>query len=274
MPILQLETQTLHYRDAGKGPPLILLHANPGDSRDYDAVVDALAQSFRVLRVDWPGYGASPAPNPPELAGASLFLKLLGGFIQGLGLTGIHFIGNSVGGNAAVRFALQAPDRVASLVLVSPGGFTRHNAITRAFCRFQAKPWPKRVLGTAFTRSYLHVRNEWTQAMIVRAGTEQATPVARRVNAAVWRSFLEPEHNLLERARTITVPTLVISGRRDPVIPAAKDGRYAAAAIPGARQVVLDCGHAVFAEQPDEFLNEVRRFWDGLPVRAETRHAA
>ncbi|MGH8457823.1 MAG: alpha/beta fold hydrolase, partial [Nevskiales bacterium] len=242
MPILTLDTQDIHYRDAGHGPPLILLHANPGDSRDYDSIVDELARFFRVLRVDWPGYGGSPAPEPPELAGASLYLKVLTGFIEKLDLTRVHFIGNSVGGNAATRYALNAPHRVASLVLVSSGGFTRHNAVTRAFCRFQGWPGSKPLLGTAFTRLYLSVRNEWTRAMIARAGSDQATPVARRVNAAVWRSFLEPEHNLLERARALQVPTLVVSGRRDPVIPAAKDGRYAAAAIPGARQVVLDCG--------------------------------
>ncbi|MGH8561084.1 MAG: alpha/beta fold hydrolase, partial [Nevskiales bacterium] len=106
MPILTLDSQDIHYRDAGHGPPLILLHANPGDSRDYDSIVDELARSFRVLRVDWPGYGGSPAPKPPELAGASLYLKVLTGFIEKLDLTRVHFIGNSVGGNAATRYAL------------------------------------------------------------------------------------------------------------------------------------------------------------------------
>lgn len=274
MPVLNVDAHALHYRDDGSGPPLILLHANPGDSRDYDAVAGALARSFRVLRLDWPGYGGSPAPESPESAGASLFLKVLAGFIEKLGLTRIHFIGNSVGGNVAVRYALQAPARVASLVLVSPGGFTRHNPMTRAFCRFQGWPPSKRLLGAGFTRLYLGVRNDWTRAMIARAGTEQATSAARRVNAAVWRSFLEPEHNLLERARAITAPTLVISGRSDPVIPAAKDGRYAAATIPRARQVVLDCGHAVFAERPEEFLAEVGRFWNGSALGMEAARAA
>lgn len=48
----------------GEGPPLLLLHANPGDHRDYDAVIPALAARFRVIALDWPGYGASMPPSP------------------------------------------------------------------------------------------------------------------------------------------------------------------------------------------------------------------
>lgn len=83
--------------------------------------------------------------------------------------------------------------------------------------------------------------------------------LTRRSGAVFWNP-----NTTCSSARAITVPTLVVSGRRDPVIPAAKDGRYAAAAIPGARQVLLDCGHAVFAERPAEFLAEASRFWNGL----------
>jgi pimeloyl-ACP methyl ester carboxylesterase len=84
--------------------------------------------------------------------------------------------------------------------------------------------------------------------------------VARRVNAAVWRSFLEPQHNLLEQARGISAPALVINGRHDPVIPAKTDGRNAARAIPGAKFIVLESGHAPFAEMPEEFLALLQPF--------------
>ncbi len=270
MPTATLQQQTLHYQESGHGTPLICLSANPGDGRDFDAVAPALARRYRVIRPDWPGYGKSPAPAPPERAGAGYFLAVFTQFVEQLGLARFHIIGNSVGGNVAVRYALTQPGRVASLVLVSPGGFTRHNFFTRAFCRLQGRAGFKRLLGDRFTRFYLRRRTECTRAMITRAGAEQNTPVAQRVNAAVWRSFLDPAHGLLNAASGITTPTLVVSGRRDPVIPAARDGRYAAAVIPGARQVVLNCGHAPFAELPEEFLDTVEPFL----MNAEAGHAA
>ncbi len=48
-------------------PPLLLLHANPGDSRDYEAVLPAFSRAFRTIAVDWPGYGCSPAQNAEQL---------------------------------------------------------------------------------------------------------------------------------------------------------------------------------------------------------------
>lgn len=268
-------TQLAYRLDGrGDGPTLILLSANPGDSRDFDAVAPRLAQRFRLLRLDWPGYGGSPAPRPPESAGAGLFLERFSAFMDALEIGSAHLLGNSVGGNVAVRYALRRPQRVRSLVLVSPGGFTDHNVFTRAVCRLLGQVWVKRLHGTAFTRWYLHQRNEWTAAMIERAGGEQARPDALAVNAAVWRSFLEPEHDLRRSAGALRLPALVISGRHDPVLPPQPDGRNAAQAIPGARQVVLDSGHAPFAERPAEFLAEVEPFWDAAERDGAVSHAA
>src|ERR1700757_148042 len=96
----------LAWREQGSGPALLLLSANPGESRDYDAVAGTLAQRFRLIRVDWPGYGASPAPQPPSSAGASLFLERFTQLMDELSLGPVHLLGNSVGGNVAVRYAL------------------------------------------------------------------------------------------------------------------------------------------------------------------------
>lgn len=260
----------LFQRCEGQGPTLILLSANPGDSRDFDAVAPQLARRFRLIRLDWPGYGGSAPPQPPSSAGAGCFLDCFSRYMDTLDPGPVHLLGNSVGGNVAVRYALRQPQRVASLVLVSPGGFTAHNAISRAFCRLQGQLWFKRLWGVdGFARFYLHARNEWTRAMLERAAGGQSGLAALEVNAAVWRSFVEPDHDLRRSAAALRLPALVVSGRHDPVIPA-RDGRAAASVIPGARQVVLDSGHAPFAEVPEAFLAAVGEFWDSL----ERAHAA
>ena len=239
--------------------PLLLLHANPGDSRDYDAVVPVLgASGFRVIALDWPAYGGSPAPALSGEAGGSAYAATLDAFVTALGLPPAILIGNSIGGNAAVRFAASRPQAVVALVLVSPGGFTTHTCTTRAFCSFQGSSFslPPRF----FASRYLHHRTPAVLAMLERAGTIQSEPSRIAFSRAVWRSFSKPSNDVRDVARALRVPTLLIFGRYDPVIPAVSDGTAAHESIRGSELVVLQTGHAPFAEDPDEFLVHVLRF--------------
>jgi len=106
MPSIKLPTGSVHYTEHGQGVPLVLLHANPGDSKDFEAVVPALSKTYRVLALDWPGYGQSAPPQQPELVGVLFFYQVLREFLATLALPPAFFIGNSLGGNAAARLAL------------------------------------------------------------------------------------------------------------------------------------------------------------------------
>ncbi|MGH8494182.1 MAG: alpha/beta fold hydrolase [Moraxellaceae bacterium] len=259
MSLIQLDAGLLHVDEQGAGEPLLLLHANPGDPRDYDAVLPALSAHYRVLRVSWPGYGWSPAPEPPSSATAMLFASLLEQLVLKLDLSGVRLIGNSVGAYAALRLALAQPQRIKKLVLVSPGGFTEHTFFTRDFCRFKGREYVTRALNGVLAWRYLRHKTPVTNAMRERARREQRSPAAVAVNAALWRSFITPEHDLRSVAPQVSVPTLVLAGRYDPLIPAA-ESRRAAELIPGAHCVVLPCGHAPFAEIPESFLALVEPF--------------
>jgi pimeloyl-ACP methyl ester carboxylesterase len=186
------------------------------------------------------------------------YFQVLREFVAALKLPPALFIGNSLGGNAAARLAIEQPQAVQGLVLVSPGGFTPHNFVSRAFCRLQGGRFS--IPPKLFARMYLRRRTPTVQEMLTRAATEQATPERLAVNRAVWRGFVDPRHDLRQAAAAIKAPVLVVVGRHDPVIPANKDGRIAAQAIPGARLFVPPSGHAPFAETPDEFLAEVLPF--------------
>lgn len=259
MTLIQTGAGVLHVDEQGQGEPLLLLHANPGDPRDFDAVLPALSQKYRVLRVSWPGYGWSPAPEPPQSASAMGFADLLEALVLKLDLRGLRIIGNSVGGFAAARLAIRQPDRVKTLVLVSPGGFTAHNFFTRDFCRFKGREYVTKALNGLLAWRYLRVKNPVTQAMRERARREQCGPAAVAVNAALWRSFISPAHDLRESARGIRAHTLVIGGRKDPLIPA-RESQAAALCIPDAGFIVMPCGHAPFAELPELFLSVVLPF--------------
>lgn len=258
MPTLDTSYGTIHYSEQGTGAPLLLLHANPGDSRDYDAITPTLSEKFRVICLDWPGYGQSPAPSEPQRVNAMYFYDVLKAFVEALALPPAILIGNSVGGYAAARLAIEAPQRVAALVLVSPGGFTPQNWLTRTFCALQASRFS--IPPAWFAGLYLHARNANTARILQRARNEQSQPTAHLINRAVWRSFSDHAHNLIQRATGITQPTLLIFGKHDPVIKANSDGKIAASSIRHATLAILPTGHLPFAEAPEQFTAQVLPF--------------
>lgn len=258
MPSVNLSTGSVHYSEYGQGIPLVLLHANPGDSQDFEAVIPALSQNRRVLALDWPGYGQSALPQQPDSAGGLLFYKVLHEFLTALALPPALFIGHSIGGNVAARLASESPERVRGLALVAPGGFTSHNFVTRIFCQIQGSRFS--LSPYRFASLYLKHRTPLAKAMLLRASGVQAAPERVALNRAMWRSFAKPENDLRQSAQSIKAPTLLLFGKYDPVIQASKDGRVAAQCIPMAQLAVLPCGHAPFAEVPELFLAEVLPF--------------
>jgi pimeloyl-ACP methyl ester carboxylesterase len=258
MPFATLASTTVHYRDSGQGTAFLLLHASPGDSRDFDAVEPALARSVRVLRLDWPGFGLSPAPSEQALQDCDFHTRVVREFLNHLGIDQAVLIGNSIGGNVAVRFAVASPERVKALVLVSPGGFTHHNVLTRAFCALQASRLS--IPPVRWAGRYLRLKTEWTRAMVDRARGEQSGSATIAVARAVWKLFSRPEFDLREQVAHLHLPVLLMFGEMDPVIPAHKDGLVARKLLPHAQFRTLPCGHASFAELPDQFLRELSNF--------------
>lgn len=261
MQSVTLASGVVHYREYGQGAPLVLLHANPGESRDFEAIIPQLAMHFRVLALDWPGYGASALPAQPEAVGILYFYQVLREFLAALALGPVLIIGNSMGGNVAARLAAQEPAQVRGLVLVAPGGFTTPGVISRWFCRWQGSRLA--LSPYRFACLYLKQRTATTRAMLERAASSQAAAARLILNHAVWRAFGSPDNDLRAIAPNIKAPTLLMFGQYDPVIRAHKDGKVAARCIMGAQLLVLPCGHAAFAEVPELFLAHVQAFLAG-----------
>jgi pimeloyl-ACP methyl ester carboxylesterase len=118
MPTLQTSLGTISYSDDGSGPPILLLHAALHDRSDFGPVHGALANGRRVLAVDWPGHGESPLPAAP-LRAVQLG-DLIVEFADRLDLRNLVIVGNSVGGYAACRLALERPERVAGVCWSTP----------------------------------------------------------------------------------------------------------------------------------------------------------
>ncbi|MFI0962772.1 alpha/beta fold hydrolase [Streptomyces sp. NPDC021080] len=258
-------------------PALLLLHANPGDGRDYDAVLPALADRYRTFVVDWPGYGDSTAPEPGRVRPEGLVEvaeRVLDVLAEEHGVRKVAVLGNSVGGYVACRLA-EGPRAasVTSLVLVDPAGFTRHTALTRWFCReVMGRPARARRLVVPLARAYLG-----------RLGTPSARETYARVrglphderrlavHCALWRGLADPDFGLADPA-ALDLPILLLWGNRDPVVPAFLDGRRARRLLPaGTASVRLPTAHEPYNERPDLFLRHVLPFLENPRAVAARR---
>ena len=109
----------IHYHDIGSGYPVIMLHgAGPGASSwsNFKLNVGPFSESYRALLVDMPQYGKS---EKLIIDGGRLAYTagVLNDFMQQLGIPRAHFVGNSMGGQAAIKLAIDHPERVDRLVL-------------------------------------------------------------------------------------------------------------------------------------------------------------
>lgn len=268
MPFVSTRIGRLFYQDRGQGPPVVMLHANTHDHRDFDPLAAALSSRYRTIALDWPGHGRSETPQPASRVDAFLLADTLGEVLDELVPGRVTLIGNSVGGFAAARQAIERPDRVAGLVLVNTGGFTRPTTISRAMCRVMGMPRVTRMLLPPLVSRYMRPRNVHDRAVAELARKRAASRQGAQVAAALWRSFAQPAFDLRGAAARVVAPTLLVWGARDIVLPA-RAGRETHRAIPGSRLHTLPTGHVVFASDPDGFLSIVEPFLRSVTCRTE-----
>ena len=271
-PVATIQTSlgVVSYTDEGSGPPIVLLHAALHDRTDFAPVTEALEKGRRMLALDWPGHGGSPLPSMPLRAVE--FGDLLVEFADRLDLSNTVIVGNSVGGYAGCRLALERPERVAGLVLVNTGGFTPHSVFARFFCAVMGRPSVIKAVFPVFARAYMRAKNPTDEAVVDRAVARAKTDAGARTAAALWGSFTEPGHDLRTRAGAISAPVLITWGTKDVTAPP-RWGKAVQAAIPGSRFEALPTGHVVFASEPVAWLEAVLPFVDAAHgVRVE-RHS-
>ncbi|MBF4477605.1 4,5:9,10-diseco-3-hydroxy-5,9,17-trioxoandrosta-1(10),2-diene-4-oate hydrolase [Rhodococcus rhodochrous J3] len=255
----------LHYHEAGVGndTTIVLLHGGgPGASSwsNFAKNIPVLAQRFHVLAVDQPGYGRSdkPTEHPQYFVHSASALKDL---LDTLGITDrVHLLGNSLGGGAAVRFALDYPERAGRLVLMGPGGLSVNlfapdpTEGVKNLGRFSYEPTRENL--EAFLRIMVFDQSLITPELVEERFASASTPESLASAKAMGKSFssAEFEKGMLWRdAYKLRQRVLLIWGREDRVNPL--DGALVALKmIPRAQLHVFGgCGHWAQLEKFDEF---------------------
>jgi pimeloyl-ACP methyl ester carboxylesterase len=230
----------IRYLEAGQGEPLVWLHG--GGGLHLSRAHDLLAEQFRVLAFEVPGFGTSPA-NTRSASYPALAATLVEA-IRRLDLERIHLWGTSFGGRLAVWLAAGAPSLLETLVLEAPGAVVPD------------RDWPPPGASSpAELRQRLYAHPER------QPDRPPPDPAVLDKQRALMARLPNPSRQETEQAlERIDVPALVVFGTRDRVIPPSM-GRVYRERMPNCHYVlVYDAGHEVGADRPEAFASLVSDF--------------
>ncbi len=117
---INIEGVRIHYRDEGKGPTVVLIHANFASLLGWDPWVEALQDSYRVVRLDLTSHGLT-GPDPTGDYSPERTLEVVEKFIDAMNLAQFSIGGTSMGGTVAIHYTHNHPERIDKLILLSPG---------------------------------------------------------------------------------------------------------------------------------------------------------
>lgn len=241
----------LFYRDTATGQPVVLLHGFSLDHRIWQRQVSVLARRFRVVRYDLRGFGRSDTPSESGYSHADDLKALL----EKLGIDRAHIVGLSMGGGAALDFAISYPNALGKLVLADAtvGGHRWSDEWTAL-----ARPvWKAGREGDMAEAKRLWLEHPLFQHALRSAA---AAPILQGIIAGYsgWHwAHRDPERQLeppaVERLDAIKAPTLVVVGERD-LPDFLTVARKLSSGIPEAHEATLaDTGHLTNLEAPQQF---------------------
>jgi len=254
-------TFKLHYLEAGRGAPVVLLHGLGGDGSRWKHNVDALAKDFHVFTLDQIGFGQSDKPLANYHTG--MLAEFLVGFLKAVNVPKASLVGNSMGASVALYTAARFPDAVDRIVLADGGGFRSASAgpapapTPEAAHRRQIQNSVTREETREFFRILFHHKELVTDQMVdeqLAMRLRSAYAIGKMQEAGDRGSLTE------EQVRAVKAPTLIVWGKYDELSNPAGADRLERT-IPGSRKVIIDdCGHMPQAEKADEFNRLVRDF--------------
>jgi pimeloyl-ACP methyl ester carboxylesterase len=265
MPKVSVNGAELYYEETGQGPETaVFAHGLLWSTRMYDAQVAALRDRYRCITFDLRGHGQSEAAT----AGHDMDTQTedAAALITTLGAAPCHFVGLSMGGFIGIRLAARRPELLRSLALLATSAgkepfLQKLRYLTLAYCaRYFGL---ERVLGTVMRVMF---SKEWLKAH-PRESDPKRQELERQLLAndpdAVFRAAMAvlSRSPVLEEARRIAAPTLVLVGKEDRARPV-PDAEQLSGLIAGSRLVVVPgAGHTVTVEKPEAVTEALLELW-------------
>jgi 2-hydroxy-6-oxo-6-(2'-aminophenyl)hexa-2,4-dienoate hydrolase len=255
---------TTHYWEDGSGPDVVLLHGGGLGADAFGSwryAMPELAKQFRVLAYDTVGFGTSDAPDPDSFSYAQASRDdQLEAFMEALGLTELRIVANSLGGLAALTYAIRHPDRVAKLVLMGSAGLP----VTGARQGLRVEPTRESI--AEFVRRLTHRRfhdtDRFQELVDYRYNLATDQSIQRALEATMASIFGSGGATFSDEAIAgIHVPTLLIHGHADPLAGMEVGLRFFDL-LPDVRLwAAKRCGHWAMAEDTDAFVAAIAWFF-------------
>jgi pimeloyl-ACP methyl ester carboxylesterase len=273
----------VNYVDVGSGDrePVVLVHGLGGQWQNWLENIPRLAQERRVVAMDLPGSGLTPEPEDEEISIPG-YGRCVNALCDKLGLGKVHLVGNSMGGFIAAEVAIQFPERVARLVLVSAAGLSSAETLQAPILTFG------RVATALATNTVAQYRKLASRPITRHASLFLVARHPRLLKADLaYEGFFKGagkpgfdgalraslEYDFRDRLPEVKVPTLIVWGEKDSIIPVRDADEYERLIDDSRKVVMRDTGHIPMAERPNAF-NDVLVEFLAESGRAEEKESA
>jgi|TARA_B110000902_G_C14240409_1_gene562252 pimeloyl-ACP methyl ester carboxylesterase len=264
---IEIDEMQVHYRDEGKGVPIVLVHGTASSLHTWDAWTKELTKNYRVIRMDLPAFGIT-GPNKNADYSIKAYTAFLDQFLTKINVDSFYLVGNSLGGNIAWNYTAENPQKIEKLILVDASGLPT-NKPQPAIFKMAKTP----VLSSLFlyvTPKFFIRKNikevygdksKLTDSLVTRYH-KMALRVGNR-QAFIDRAKIDFKLGAkvnVDKLKSIQTPTLLIWGAKDTWIPL-DNGKRMDRILPNSKLVVLEnSGHVPMEENPIESLKILKAF--------------
>ena len=256
----------LNVKLAGTGPPLMLLHGFTGGCENWRPLLPSLCRQYQVILVDLIGHGFSEAPADFMRYSMDYAVQDLLRIVDCFGFQKINLLGYSLGGRCALRFAVQAPERLNALVLESssPGIADAAEREARRLSDEALADWIEQRGVAAFVERWTNLALFATQQQLPDAVKNEVRRQRLQNRAGGLANSLRgmgtgAQSSLWESLPEMKIPALLLAGSGDAKFQ--QIGLLMEDLLPAANfEVIPQAGHTVHLEQPELFTNRVTDF--------------
>lgn len=250
---IQIGNTNIQYTDVGSGDPVVMLHGWGSCKEAFGRVITTVAEKYRVIAPDLPGFGKSS--EPPKVWDVDGFADMVVRFVSALGLRKIILLGHSFGGRISIKLCARddLPFEIEKLILVDSAGIMPRRSIGYKM-RVGAYKAAKKFMSTSLMRKLSPDGVEKMQAKRGSSDYRNASPVMKGCLVKAVNEDLEP---LLGK---ISVETLLIWGTKDDATPIG-DAKIMEKKIPNAGLAEINgAGHFSWLDSPAVFDAIIRSY--------------
>lgn len=249
----------MYYEDTGKGAPLVLIHGMGGDATEWAHITPELSKETRCIALDLRGHGKSEKPDQPYTQ--DMFADDVATLLDTLGIDKAYICGISMGGFVALKAALNHPEKVKGLILIDSAARMPAKSIEvagrwgKVFAEEGLEAYIEAEIKDIFHPMFARRHKDAIDAFAESMRTRDSSTIVR-----IQQGYMKSPPIMDKDIKKIKVPTLIIHGREDEVVPA-EEAEFMHEEIPNSQIAIIPFGgHGVLLERKDFFIDLILYF--------------